>query len=156
MWCKTCWAKWWAKVTNVSVEQIEKRMALEIPTISRERVISLVETIHPVVNENGKLWYIAPADPWRIAFTWSPKLRNEATDLEPITTITTLHSWAFYGFFKPSIAEVMAFLPDNAVEIGIVAFSVDGPETVDDLGKHQDALEAGFHVAETTLYRRKQ
>jgi len=129
-------------------------MPYEIPAIDPQRLRLLLKRIKPVVKRDGDLWYIKDVDPVTVAFTWSPTLRKKAVGLEPFATIQTLHRYAYYGFFKPSLEEVMAFMPDDALENGVVAFSTQGPGTADDLNKHGGAVDAGFHVAETTLYRR--
>jgi hypothetical protein len=57
---------------------------------------------------------------------------------------------SFHGYFKPSIAEVMAHIAQLPVEIQekVVAFElVRVPQTAGDLREHQEATEAGFHVA---------
>lgn len=161
-WCFDCWAHWWASVTKTSVDHVKRQMArLEIPPIPKRRVLHLVETIRPVVERDGTLWYVGPCDPWKASFTWSERLIKRAGDIEPITTIRTLHTWTYYGFFKPSIAEVLAFLDvydpgDDFQELGIVAFSTKGPENASEMMKDKAAFDAGFHVGETTLYRRKR
>ncbi len=105
--------------------------------------------------ESGRLHYIRPVDPRSVAYTWEPKHTKEARGLQPIRDITTLHTYGFYGFFKPSIAEVLAQIPEDILD-SVVAFEiVKHPETADDLNKDIDALNAGFHVATTRLYTKK-
>ena len=130
-----------------------ERSIASIPAISRERVIELVEQIQPLVERDGELWRIAPCDPWKVAFSWSPSLRSRATGLEAVRTIRTLHTFGAPVFFKPTVAEVLAQLPDDLE--GVVAFSTEGPDDADDLNREIEALNAGFHVATTTLYRRE-
>ncbi len=130
-------------------------MQFSIPPISRERVIELVERIHPLVEKHGHLWHIAPVDPWHFAFTWSPTLRHQALDFVPGICFPTLHAYGAPVFFKPSIAEVLAQIPEDIID-DVDAFSVKGPEDMADLNKERDALNAGFHVAQTTLYKRSK
>lgn len=122
-----------------------------IPPISKERVIELLDTLRPVMQRGCELWYIAAVAPWSIAFTWCPIPTVEANDLEVVRTIPTLHTFAAPVFFKPTIAEVMAQLPEDLD--GVVAFSTQGPADADEMD--DDAYRAGFHLATTTLYRRK-
>ena len=128
-------------------------MNFSIPPISRERVIELVERIHPLVEKHGSLWHIAPVDPWEIAFSWGPTLRHEALDFVPGVTFPTLHAYGAPVFFKPSIAEVLAQIPEEIID-EVDAFSVKGPEGAAELRKESKALNAGFHVAQTTLYKK--
>jgi hypothetical protein len=112
------------------------------------------EHIFPVIPKHGKLFHIKPVDPRKIAFTWDPKLREEATGLVELTTIRTLHGFGYHGFFKPSIAEVLTQIPDDLVP-RVVAFSTEGPGAASDLNEDLLALDAGYHVGTTTLYGRQ-
>ena len=66
----------------------------------------------PVVQfaRKGKR-YIKPVDLFGIAYTWDPKPAGKAKDVKPLCDITTYHTYGYYGFFKPSIAEVLAQIP---------------------------------------------
>ena len=125
---------------------------MKIPKISDERLEELVKRIKPVVKHRGKvLCYIKACDPRTIAFSWSPKFLSPAQGLKLITSIQTLHTFAYYGFFKPTIAEVLAQIPVELIDT-VTAFEVVGPQTAADLNREQKALHAGFHVATTNLY----
>lgn len=71
--------------------------------------------------------------------------------LKEKTRIRTLHSYGYYGFFKPSVAEVIAQATDEELD-GVVGFATIGPSTAEDLNKEREALNAGVHVAETILF----
>ncbi len=114
----------------------------------------LLSKMVPVVERDGKLFYIEPCDPFCIAFTWDPRLKDGADDLVPLRTIKTLHRYAYYGFFKPNIAEVLSQIPEDIVG-SVCAFRTEGPGRIDDLNDELIAFDAGFHVAETTLYRKR-
>lgn len=107
--------------------------------------------IRPVVRREGDLFFIAKVDPFRTAFTWAPKLEDKAEGLVAVATIKTLHRYAYYGFFKPSVGEVLCQIPEE-LRSTVVAFETEGPQTADDLNKDLAALDAGFQVAETILY----
>jgi hypothetical protein len=66
--------------------------------------------------------------------------------------VKTLHTFGAPSFFKPSIAEVLAQAPSDLHEY--VAFSLCGPESVDDMNRFPACTKAGFHVAEVTYYRK--
>lgn len=123
-----------------------------IPEVPEERIRELAERIKPVIN--GR--YIKPVDLFKVAYTWDPKLAKRAVNLEPVRDITTYHTFGYYGFFKPSIAEVLAQIPADLLE-KVVAFEIIGsPTTADDLNRESVALNAGYHVAVTRLYIAKQ
>lgn len=108
--------------------------------------------------EDGKLYYIEEvANLRRVSYTWSPKPSKpvEEGSLNPLTDIRTYHTWAYYGFFKPTIAEVLAQIPESQIE-DVVAFEIiDSPKTAADLNKESVALNDGYHVATTRLYANK-
>jgi hypothetical protein len=108
--------------------------------------------LRPLVVRDGKLFDTLPQDDLReTSYAWVEPLGSEATGLLAAKTVVTLHTFGFYGFFKPSVAEVLAQAPDDWATYA--AFSVAGPRTTDDMGRDQLAFDAGFHVAVTTFYR---
>lgn len=126
-----------------------------IPNVPKEIIEQLATRIKPVVEfrDLGKC-YIEEVNLFDVAYTWAPFPTTRAEDIKPLCFITTYHAWAYYGFFKPSIAEVLAQVPEELLEI-VVAFEiVQSPETAEDLNKYPDAFDAGYHVATTQLYVR--
>ena len=69
-----------------------------------------------------------------------------------------LHSFGYQGLFKPSVAEVLAQIPEDALKhFTIDAFEIIGrPTSSDDLSKYREALEKGFHVSMVRLYIRPE
>lgn len=110
----------------------------------------------PTWSEKGDLYYIKPVDLFDIAYTWEPMPAEMATSLKFLCDIKTYHTYGYYGFFKPSIAEVLAQIPMEYLD-KVVAFEiVESPQTADDLNREREALDAGYHVAVTRLYVREQ
>lgn len=124
---------------------------MKIPEITDERLEALSQKIRPLVRSRGELWHIKPRHPQAAAFSPSPVLTEMATGIEQITKISTLHSFGYSGRFEPSVAEVLAQIPEEWIE-RTVAFSVLGPHDFSDRDFYIDAINAGIHVAETTLY----
>lgn len=126
-----------------------------IPKINNERITELLARIRPCVRKKDKLHFIGPLDPRDVAFTWNPTLEGEApSDLPVLAKIRTLHTYGYYGLFKPSLAEVLAQIPADLVG-KVTAFETHGPQTADDFYRDAEtkaAFDAGFHTAETTLY----
>jgi hypothetical protein len=86
------------------------------------------------------------------SFLWDAKPAKKAKKLKTLCDITTHHSFGFAGFFKPSIAEVLAQIPEEHLD-KVVAFEiVEAPESADDLNREREATNAGYHVAKTRLY----
>ncbi|MFH1533481.1 MAG: hypothetical protein ABID64_00945 [Nitrospirota bacterium] len=132
-----------------------------IPEISDDDLRRLCKRIGAVVNFpkvflfwRGEKYFIKPVNPRSVAFTWNPKRAKRAKGLGVLRDIRTYHAYAYYGLFKPTIAEVIAQIPKELLD-QVVAFEIiKHPETVADLNKEQEALDAGYHVATTRLYSR--
>lgn len=127
-----------------------------IPRMDRAVIEERFKCLRALVRCTDGLWVIKAPDLFEVSFTWEPDYQHEAPPLSPICTIITRHSWAYYGFFKPTIAEVIPFIPEELLPV-MYGFEVIGPDTANDLNfsRHREAMEAGFHTAETTLYRLK-
>lgn len=108
--------------------------------------------IKPLIIRDDELFYIEHRSAFD-AFGWGATVLEMAEDVVVDREIRTLHACAYYGFFKPSIDEVIRQLPEDVDDI--VAFSVKGPDTRGDMEKEWASVEAGFHVAVTTLYRKR-
>ena len=141
-----------APVSCVDAPRDCSARSLGIPKITDERLCELSSRIEAVVRDDkGVLRHIEPCDLRYVAFTWDPKLTRKAANLVEVATIRTLHAYGYYGFFKPSIAEVIAQIPGELIE-RVAAFETIGPATADDLNEERAALNAGFHVGSTHLY----
>ena len=126
-----------------------------IPKVSKEEIEKRSERIKPVVKFDSNLSFIKPVDLFGIAYTWDPEPAGRAKGLKPLCDITTYHTYGYYGFFKPSIAEVLAQIPKEYLD-KVVAFEIiNSPGTADDLNRESAALNAGYHVATTRLYVKK-
>lgn len=130
-----------------------------IPKISNEKLNEMYERIKPVVrfaemrcggrttyekHSKGDLYFIQDVDLRKTAFTWDPKPTEKAYGLTELDQIRTYHTTG--GFYhKPSIAEVLAQIPERYVD-DVVAF-----ETVN--GYVDRTM--GYSEATTILYRNK-
>lgn len=89
----------------------------EVPHISNKKLKRMRTIVKPIVrDENGHLHRIKPCHPKNVAFTWEPKLQDEVA-VKEIGRIKTHHYCAYYGFFKPSIAEVLAQIPKEMLPL---------------------------------------
>ena len=129
-----------------------------IPEITDTELTELASRIQPVCKcgPRGGLWFTEyPPDLRGTAYAWDPVKIREARGLVRLGTVRTLHTWAYYGFFKPTVAEVFAQLP-REWRADARAFYCRGPRNADELNAERDALNAGFHVASTTFYTFKE
>lgn len=130
---------------------------IDIPKLPVAEIEKLAERIKPLVRHNDVLYHMRDnIDPITVAFTWAEHGRTSKVkdgEFERFAVIPTFHKWGYYGFFKPSIEEVLLCIPSHLIDL-TVAFEVEGPEDADDLNAQKDVLDAGYHMAMTTLYRR--
>lgn len=124
----------------------------------RDRITSLSERIKPVVLRNGALRPILHDDVFNSSFLWdhdSETASCEATGLTPIEDITTYHVYGFIGLFKPSIAEVIACIPERLIN-SVAAFEfISAVEPLGVVSKEDRwCLSAGYHIATMRLYRK--
>lgn len=127
---------------------------MNIPKISDEELEKLYNKIKPLVKIDGILhWIKQPQSLRNVSFLWSPEIFIPAPGFTEICTIQTLHTYGYHGVFKPSVAEVLAQIPVCIVN-ETVAFYTEGPQTAEDLNKHTEELNEGYHVARTTFYKK--
>jgi hypothetical protein len=123
-----------------------------IPERPKEWISRWAKRIRPVMVHKDGLWTTKPCDLFDVAFSWDPKPDEEMPRTAKVwRKIHTLHTYGYHGFFKPSIAEVIAQIPEEDL-LRVRWFSVEGPDDAADLNMFHDVVNAGFHVAKTTLY----
>ena len=128
------------------------RECYEQHEISDERLEELSKRIKPIVLQHGIPHYIKLCDLRKQAFTWDPKVTERADGLTMIAEIPTYHTSGYYGFFKPSIAEVLSQIPEEHLS-SCCAFMTERA-TAADLGHQMDVVNEGYHRAMTTLYKK--
>lgn len=119
--------------------------------LNDEQIAAMLQRIQPLVRYEGELYYIKPVHPREVSFMWAPERTGPAMGLKLLTTIPTLHAWGYYGFFKPSIEEVLSMIPEDLLP-KVSAFETLGPVDANDLSWQPYAFDAGYHLAVTTLY----
>jgi len=134
-----------------------------IPNISKKRLQKLAKQIKPIDYfwledcQYSTLCYIkghfyVKNTRLHTAFLWSEEAGKEVTDLKPLINIKTFHRWGYYGFFKPSVAEVLAQIPKKYLK-QVVAFRIiNHPENSNDLNEDKILYGTDLHVATTRLY----
>lgn len=66
-------------------------------------------------------------------------------------TFTTYHTFGYYGFFKPSFAEVVSQLPNYALHQSNI-FIIGGPKDADALNQQKEWIDLGFHKAKVETW----
>lgn len=118
-------------------------------------------TIKPIVKNGGKSTYLRElleSELKTTAYNWlnEPKDYGDIVDytkLSVLADVKMLHSWSYYGIFKPSVSEVIRQIPKEYLE-KVVAFEIiNGAIGMDTIFKAE--LEEGFHVSIVRLYQAK-
>lgn len=133
----------------IDVQEVKK---FSIPKITDGR-IKKYAGVAALKRKGKELFMAGKHDVRGTSWPWIDvgEMKKYRGKLKEKCRIRTLHSYGYHGFFKPSVAEVLAQATDEQLS-DVVAFETLGPETVSDLNKHREELNEGFHVAETILY----
>lgn len=84
---------------------------VDVPKISDEVLAERLKRFQPIVVKDGHTWAIETPDLRHTAYTWDPKLLHPVS-FAPLTGLWTDHNCGYHAFFKPSIAEVLAQIPE--------------------------------------------
>ena len=141
---------------------------VSIPKISDEEMMKRYKQIKPVITVNGKLHYFREYTLEELSnmsyfFNRHEDVREEVgeDELEVLEgkDFVCLHSYGYYGLFKPSVGEVLSQIRKYDLPI-IKAFEIiESPQTVADF--HKDsftsiAFNNGYHVSTVRLYGEKR
>lgn len=121
--------------------------------VDREHVLECATRIKPLIEKSGRPYHcVADCDHFDASYPWVAKTTVPA-DLVEVAKIWTLHGYGYYGFFKPSVAEVIVQIPPDLLS-KTDFFLVRGPKDVNDLNATKAyVFDNGKHVAQTILYQ---
>ena len=141
---------------------------VSIPRISDEEMMKRYEQIKPVIKVNGKLHYFREYTLKELRntsylFNRDEDVREKVDEGELEAwegkNFVCLHTWNYYGFFKPTIGEVLSQIEENDLPF-VKAFEIiEAPQTADDFNKDSFtsiAFDNGYHVSTVRLYREKR
>ena len=133
---------------------------LVIPEISDSRLIELYKTLKPIVEIDEMKYFLREFtlhELRRTSYIWSEREdKTEQVDLsrlESIDEFPCLHTCGYYGLFKPSIAEVLAQMPENLIGTANTFEIVESPETREDVFRYPEVVNNGFHLSKVKAYK---
>ena len=139
---------------------------LSIPPITDEELMRRYLKIKPIAEVSGRKYWLRNYSIYEMkhkSYFWSlfddrREPVGEALACHDHHDFQCLHAFGYYGFFKPSVAEVLAQIPEEALEhFTIDAFEIiDRPTSSGDLNMYRKAMEQGFHVSVVRLYIRPE
>ena len=140
---------------------------VSIPKISDEEMMKRYKLIKPVITVDGKLHYFRDYSLEEITessffFNRKDDVREEVgkdkLEVWEGHDFVCLHTYGYYGIFKPSVGEVLAQISERDVPI-VKAFEIiENPQTADDFYKGNFtsiAFDNGYHVSTVRLYVEK-
>ena len=126
----------------------------EVPPISDELLSERLKRFAVLVQKDGELFRRTPCDPRNIAFTWEKPTEGGPVQFKEVTRTRTKHTCGYHAFFKPSLAEVLAQMPDDVGDANAFFIITDtfatGETDADDIQLFKDG---SGHLA-TTVYGR--
>ena len=130
----------------------------EIPKMSNEEIAHWYDTIKPIVKHDTYLRKLSTEELTNVAYTWLNKPTDYAdkvdfTKLSVLEDRKMLHGYGYYGYFKPSVGEVIRQIPRDYLE-KVVAFEI----ICGAIGMYRtfkDEVSEGFHVSIVRLYQKK-
>lgn len=108
--------------------------------------------IKPVMMLDGALHFLQPCHLENVAYTWDAKKADLAPGFRTLGEFTCLHTYGYYGFFKPSIAEVLWQMPEHFLTEAVAFEITNQPHNATDLNEEREATNAGFHVSTVRVY----
>jgi hypothetical protein len=129
-----------------------------IPSLSAEHLAERAAKIRPIirfaegskgyfVNCHGFPCYIYSVNIHTRTYLSKPRYLQRAFGLKHLCNIKTFHPFSSVLSFLPSIADVLAAIPEKIIP-RVVAFEIV------ELLENEEALAAGYHVAKTALYKK--
>lgn len=137
---------------------------VSIPEISRELLLSRYKRIKPIVDIDGKKYFLREFkenELTDIAYLWhaDEDKREEVNMNEYVALIEhdfeCIHDYGSPNLFKPSIAEVLAQIPGKLSQLVCAFEIIEYPQTAYDFNKNKNAFDNGFHTSKVRLYCKK-
>lgn len=133
---------------------------LEIPEIDDKRLKELYQLLKPIVTIDEMKYLLREFTLQELrnqSYIWDRhEDKRDAVDsskLETVDDFLCLHTWEYYGLFKPSIAEVLSQAPENVIEQANIFEIIESPETREDVFKYKEVIDNGFHLSKVRAYK---
>ena len=133
---------------------------LEIPEIDDKRLKELYQLLKPIVTIDEMKYLLREFTLQELrnqSYIWNRhEDKRDVVDpnkLETVDDFLCLHTWGYYGLFKPSIAEVLSQAPENVIEQANTFEIIESPETREDVFKYKEVIDNGFHLSKVRAYK---
>ena len=133
---------------------------LEIPEIDDKRLKELYQLLKPIVTLDEMKYLLREFTLQELrnqSYIWNcHEDKRDVVDpnkLETVDDFLCLHTWGYYGLFKPSIAEVLSQAPESVIEQANTFEIIESPETREDVFKYKEVIDNGFHLSKVRAYK---
>lgn len=133
---------------------------LEIPEIDDKRLKELYHLLKPIVTIDEMKYLLREFTLQELrnqSYIWNrDEDKRDIVDpsrLETVDDFLCLHTWGYYGLFKPSIAEVLSQAPENVIAEANTFEIIESPETREDVFKYKEVIDNGFHLSKVRAYK---
>ena len=133
---------------------------LEIPEINDKRLKELYQLLKPIVTIDEMKYLLREFTLQELrnqSYIWNRhEDKRDVVDpnkLEIVDDFLCLHTWGYYGLFKPSIAEVLSQAPESVIEQANTFEIIESPETREDVFKYKEVIDNGFHLSKVRAYK---
>ena len=133
---------------------------LEIPEIDDNRLKELYQLLKPIVTIDEMKYLLREFTLQELrnqSYIWNRhEDKRDVVDpsrLETVDDFLCLHTWGYYGLFKPSIAEVLSQTPESVIEQANTFEIIESPETREDVFKYKEVIDNGFHLSKVRAYK---
>lgn len=133
---------------------------LEIPEIDDNRLKELYQLLKPIVTIDEMKYLLREFTLQELrnqSYIWNRhEDKRDIVDpnkLETVDDFFCLHTWGYYGLFKPSIAEVLSQAPESVIEQANTFEIIESPETREDVFKYKEVIDNGFHLSKVRAYK---
>ena len=133
---------------------------LEIPEIDDKRLKESYQLLKPIVTIDEMKYLLREFTLQELrnqSYIWN---RHEdkrdivdSSRLETVDDFLCLHTFGYYGLFKPSIAEVLSQAPESVIEQANTFEIIESPETREDVFKYKEVIDNGFHLSKVRAYK---
>ena len=133
---------------------------LEIPEINDKRLKELYQLLKPIVTIDEMKYLLREFTLQELrnqSYIWNRhEDKRDVVDpnkLETVDDFLCLHTWGYYGLFKPSIAEILSQAPESVIEQANTFEIIESPETREDVFKYKEVIDNGFHLSKVRAYK---
>lgn len=136
---------------------------IKLNLLDEQVIEKLYEKIRPIVLFHQDPFFMRQLTPHElsaVSYLWLNDINDYAeevnlADYSVLADVKMLHRYGFYGFFKPSVAEVISQIPEELLPETIAFQIIYSPDTCDDLNLFKKEVDAHYHVSVVRLYKKK-